>query len=150
MKRRRVTYRPNKAQGALGVVFGVIFIAIGLFVVTPVFGPFGLLWTLMAVGITAANGYQAFGKKYIGPEIQIEEEDTQEERGEASPALGQGHDHIPTVALDARERLEQLENLKDAGLITQEEYQKKREEIVSRLCGLEDLQTGCMGDGTGE
>ena len=59
MKRRRVTYRPNKAQGALGVVFGVIFIAIGLFVVTPVFGPFGLLWTLMAVGITAANGYQA-------------------------------------------------------------------------------------------
>lgn len=133
MKRRRVTYRPNEAQGALGVVFGVIFIAIGLFVVTPVFGPFGLLWTLMAVGITAANGYQAFGKKYIGPEIQIEEEDTQEERGEASPAPGQGHDHIPTVALDARERLEQLENLKDAGLITQEEYQKKREEIVSRL-----------------
>lgn len=133
MKRRRVTYRPNKAQGALGVVFGVIFIAIGLFVVTPVFGPFGLLWTLMAVGITAANGYQAFGKKYIGPEIQIEEEDTQEERREASPAPGQGHDHIPTVALDARERLEQLENLKDAGLITQEEYQKKREEIVSRL-----------------
>ena len=55
MKRRRVTYRPNKAQGALGVVFGVIFIAIGLFVVTPVFGPFGLLWTLMAVGITAAK-----------------------------------------------------------------------------------------------
>ena len=54
-------------------------------------------------------------------------------RGEASPAPGQGHDHIPTVALDARERLEQLENLKDAGLITQEEYQKKREEIVSRL-----------------
>ena len=87
----------------------------------------------MTVGITAANGYQAFGKKYIGPEIQIEEEDTQEERGEASPAPGQGHDHIPTVALDARERLEQLENLKDAGLITQEEYQKKREEIVSRL-----------------
>ena len=133
MRRRRVTYRPSKAQGAFGMVWGGIFVLIGLVVVIPTFGPFGILWTLMAVGITAANGYQAFGKKYIGPEIQIEEEDTQEERGEASPAPGQGHDHIPTVALDARERLEQLENLKDAGLITQEEYQKKREEIVSRL-----------------
>ena len=132
MKRRRVTYRPNKAQGALGVVFGIIFIGIGLFVVIPVFGLFGLLWTLMAVVITAANGYQAFGKKYIGPEIQIEEENTPGEQREASPphTPGQEHDHISSMALDAKGRLEQLESLKTAGLITQEEYRRKREEIL--------------------
>lgn len=43
------------------------------------------------------------------------------------------HDHIPSTALDAGERLKQLEDLKKAGLITQEEYQEKRHEILSRL-----------------
>ena len=43
------------------------------------------------------------------------------------------HDHIPSTALDAGERLKQLEDLKKAGLITQEEYQEKRREILSRL-----------------
>ena len=30
--------------------------------------------TLFAVAITAFNAYNAFGKKYVGPEIRIEEE----------------------------------------------------------------------------
>ena len=42
------------------------------------------------------------------------------------------HDHIPSTALDAGERLKQLEDLKKAGLITQEEYQEKRREILSQ------------------
>ena len=41
--KKRVTYRPSKAQGAFGVVWGGVFILIGLFVVIPVFGPFGIL-----------------------------------------------------------------------------------------------------------
>ena len=62
MRRRRVTYRPSKAQGAFGVAVGAIFVVIGLVMVIPVFGLFGVLWTLVAVGITAMNAYQAFGK----------------------------------------------------------------------------------------
>ena len=123
MRRRRVTYRPSKAQGAMGAVFGGIFILIGLFVVIPTFGPFGILWTLAAVAITVMNGYQAFGKGYVGPEINIEEDAPQVEP--PSPA--------PPADLNAKERLEQLQALLDGGLITREEYDKKREEILSRL-----------------
>lgn len=139
MARRRVTYRPSKAQGAFGMVWGGIFVLIGLVVVIPTFGPFGILWTLAALGITVMNGLHAFGKKYVGPEIRIEDEEGSEEGAEAfgqqrpsSPAP-EGHDHIPSTALDARERLEQLESLKTAGLITREEYEQKRKEILAGL-----------------
>lgn len=131
MKRRRVTYRPSKDQGAFGVVVGVVFVLIGLFMVIPVFGPFGILWTLMAVGITAMNAYQAFGKGYAGPQITIEE-DEEPRRAPSSPA-SETHDHVSSTALDAKARLEQLKELKEAGLLTQEEYDKKRQEILKGL-----------------
>lgn len=131
MKRRRVTYRPSKAQGAFGVVVGVVFVLIGLFMVIPVFGPFGILWTLMAVGITAMNAYQVFGKGYAGPQITIEEDE--EPRQAPSSPVSQTHDHVPSTALDAKGRLEQLKELKEAGLLTQEEYDKKRQEILKGL-----------------
>ena len=35
--RKRVTYRPGKAQGAFGTIWGGIFVLIGLFVVIPTF-----------------------------------------------------------------------------------------------------------------
>lgn len=133
MRRRRVTYRPSKAQGAFGMVWGGVFILIGLFVVIPIFGPFGILWTLAAIGITAMNGYQAFGKKYTGPEITIEEDNAQMPDVQPSPPAPEIHDHIPSTALDAKERLEQLESLREAGLITQSEYDRKRREILERL-----------------
>lgn len=131
MRRRRVTYRPSKAQGTFGVIWGGIFILIGLFVVIPTFGPFGLLWTLAAIGITVMNGYQAFGKKYTGPEITIEEDNPQHMDPLSSPAAS--HDHIPSTALDAKDRLKQLEDLKKAGLITDSEYEQKRKEILEGL-----------------
>lgn len=133
MRRRRVTYRPSKAQGAFGMVWGGVFILIGLFVVIPAVGPFGILWTLAAVAITAMNGYQAFGKTYKGPEITIEEDSAQTPDGNPSSPAPEVHDHIPSTALDAKQRLEQLESLKQAGLITQSEYDQKRREILERL-----------------
>ena len=139
MRRRRVTYRPSKAQGAFGMVWGGIFVLIGLAVVIPTFGAFGILWTLAAVGITVMNGLHAFGKKYVGPEIRIEDEEGDgpearpfEGAAPSSPAP-ESHDHIPSTALDTRERLEQLNTLKEAGLITREEYDQKRREILSEL-----------------
>lgn len=55
----------------------------------------------------------------MGPEIRIEDED-------APPAS-------PPSAPSVSERLEQLESLRADGLITQEEYQAKREEILKEL-----------------
>lgn len=133
MRRRRVTYRPSKAQGAFGMVWGGVFVLIGLFVVIPAVGPFGILWTLAAVAITAMNGYQAFGKTYKGPEITIEEDNTQMPGVQSSSPAPEIHNHIPSTALDAKQRLEQLESLKQAGLITDGEYREKREEILKHL-----------------
>ena len=131
MKRRRVTYRPSKAQGAFGVAVGVIFVLIGLVMVIPIFGPFGVLWTLVAVGITAMNAYQAFGKGYAGPQITIEDEDLP--HGDFVSPAPETHDHIPSTALDVKGRLQQFKDLKEAGLLTQEEYDKKRQEILKGL-----------------
>ena len=126
MARKRVTYRPSKSGSAFGGIVGIIFILIGLFVIIPTSSMaggfamiFGILWTAIAAGITVMNFYQAFGKKYVGPEIRIEEE------GEARPAASAGP--------DAKKRLEQLEELKKAGLVTEEEYRKKRAEILGEL-----------------
>ena len=128
--KRRVTYRPGKAQGALGAVFGVVFVLIGIFLVIPTFGPFGFLWTAMAIAATGMNIYQAFGKKYAGPEITIEEDPRQNLPSSPAP---ERHDHNPSTALDAKGRLEQLETLKTAGLISPDEYERKRREILEEL-----------------
>ena len=43
------------------------------------------------------------------------------------------HDHIPSTALVARERLEQLERLKKAGLVDSAEYERRKETILKEL-----------------
>ena len=132
-RRRKVTYRPSKAQGVFSVVWGGVFVLIGLFFAIPAAGPFGLLWTAGAAAITALNAYRAFGKRYSGPEIHIEEETVENLSGQEREAAPQTHDHIPSTALDARGRLEQLEALKGAGLLTEEEYREKRKDILDDL-----------------
>ena len=119
--RRRMRYRPSKASCIFSGIVGIIFTGIGCFVVIPTFGAFGILWTLIAVGITGMNAYQAFGKGYAGPEIHIEEEET-------PPAGGQ-----PSASGSAEERLRELRSLYDQRLITQEEYEAKRQEILREL-----------------
>lgn len=118
MRRKRVTYRPSKTGSVFGGVVGCIFVGIGVFVVIPTFGAFGILWTLIAAGMVIMNFYQAFGKGYVGPEIHIEDES-----GENS-----GQSEAST-----EERLRQLQSLYDQRLITTEEYEQKRQEILKEL-----------------
>ena len=40
------------------------------------------------------------------------------------------HDHIPSMALDAKGRMEQLETWRSAGLLTDREYQERRKKIL--------------------
>lgn len=128
MARKRVTYRPSKSGSVMGGVVGVIFVLIGICVVIPTFAMaggfgaiFGVLWTVIAAVIAGTNFYQAFGKGYIGPEIHIEEEGKPEHAQDA-PASG-----------DAQARLTELRSLYDQRLITQEEYEQKRKEILEEL-----------------
>lgn len=141
MARKRINYRPGKAQARMGLVVGVLFIFIGLGVVIPAtlasgFFPaalFGLVWTGIAVYNTVINAKVAFGKEeetqeYFGGYVISEEEP-------AAPAgdAAETHDHIPSMALDTQRRLEQLQKLKEAGLITDAEYTEKRREILREL-----------------
>ena len=113
-RRRKVTYRPSRATGVFGIIWGGIFVLIGLFIAIPAFGAFGVLWTLMALGITGYHAYCAFGKGYVGPEINIEED-----------PVG--------IGASVEERLEELRNLYDRSLITEEEYEDKKQEILKDL-----------------
>ena len=110
---RRVTYRPSKAGSVFSLIFGCVFVLIGIFVIIPSAGAFGILWTLIAAAGTAYNAYVAFGKKYIGPEVHIEDETPPSE--------------------DPEERLRKLRELYDQRLITEEEYEAKRREILGEL-----------------
>ena len=100
---------------------GGIFVLIGLTVVIPQAGAFGILWTIMALVITVVNGTQAFGKKYFGPEIHIEDEG------------GSGQAASPLDDRDPKARMEQLEKLRTSGLISDREYEEKRQEILRQL-----------------
>ena len=116
MRRRSYRYRPNKVQSMVGIAAGGLFILLGIFVAIPTFGAFGILWTLAAVAITGYNAYVAFGKHYVGPEITIEQDGKKEAEGTSAEA-----------------RLQELRTLYDRRLITQEEYEEKRKEIIDGL-----------------
>lgn len=141
MAKKRINYRPGKAQARMGLVVGVLFIFIGLGVVIPAtlasgFFPaalFGLAWTGIAIYNTVINAKVAFGKEeetqeYFGGYV-ITEEEPAKPAGDAVET----HDHIPSMALDTQRRLEQLQKLKEAGLITDAEYTEKRREILREL-----------------
>jgi hypothetical protein len=116
---KRVRVKPGKGQSMAGFVGGLIFCFLGLFFVVPIFGPFGFIWTLFAVIMTIINGYNAFSDKGVAThEITIEDDVT----------FGN-----PAGEKTAEERLQELKQLYEKGMITDEEYQEKRRQILSEI-----------------
>ena len=102
---KNIRVKPGKTQSAMGFAVGIVFCLIGLFLVIPQFGAFGIFWTAIAVVITATNGINAFGKKGItSSEIIIDD------------------DNDYTDSSSQEIRLTKLKNMYDKGLITAEEY----------------------------
>lgn len=123
---RSVKVKPGKGQSLAGFFGGLIFCGIGLFVVIPTFGPFGLLWTLFAVVITIMNGVSAFSEKGIASHEIIIEDD--------SNYMEQYNNQAETDEENtAEERLQELQNLYQKGLITEEEYQQKRKQVLEEI-----------------
>jgi hypothetical protein len=113
---KKVRVKPSKEASLFATIFGLIMIGIGVFLVIPNLGAFGVLWTLIAVAMTGYNLFNVFSARGIATqEIDIEE-GNQSESGN-----------------DEENRLERLERLKEKGLITEEEYQKKKREILARF-----------------
>lgn len=141
-KRYTVQYKPATKEGkamlrGMGLfhgVFGAIFAIVALTAIIPSAGLIGI--PFLAAGIFfAVNGTLiALGKNGLGRSYQIETEDEEfPDQPPVSPPSVETHDHIPSTALDAKRRLEQLESLKTAGLIDDREYREKRQEILKEL-----------------
>lgn len=102
----RTSYPPDRTRTVISMVWGGIFTLFGLAVLIPVFGWFGIFWTLLAGTITGLAVWQFFVKKFPAPEKDQD---------------------------DAGRQLDQLESLRAAGLMDDREYWEKREQILKEL-----------------
>ncbi len=123
MSKKQIKMKPGKGQSALGFGVGIVMCLIGLFVAVPAMGAFGLLWTIIALIITVSHGMNVFTDKGIPThEITIEEEEKTEPRETAFKK-----------ELSTASRLEEAKALYEAGLITSDEYEAKRKQILEEL-----------------
>ena len=142
---KKVRIKPGKSQSMMGFIVGILFCLIGVFVVIPSAGLFGIFWTLMALIITITNGMNAFTDKGVtSHEIEIDEE-RHMERGTGNGSITDLRSDISDTASDRSEaaikgikgniglRLQVAEDLYKAGTITKEEYETKRREILDEL-----------------
>ncbi|MBR2402875.1 MAG: SHOCT domain-containing protein [Lachnospiraceae bacterium] len=138
---RKIHVRPGKGQSKFGFIVGIIFCLIGLFIVVPTFGLFGLFWTAVAGYITYVNYRNGFTDKQIDShviEVDGEGEDvtvtTKAGFGRRSYEVeGKMHELEGSRRESAVDRLRELNSLYTQALITREEYNQKKKEILDEL-----------------
>src|SRR4051812_14108233 len=102
----RVGVKPGKAASVGGMVVGSLFVLLGIAVIVPTFGAFGLLWTAVAGAITLFHAYNVFSRRGVSAyELNVE---------------------TPGGMDDLDAGLRKLARLKDDGLLTDQEYEQKR------------------------
>jgi UPF0716 family protein affecting phage T7 exclusion len=106
--------KQSKPSSAVGLAAGVLFVGLGVFIVMPKFGAFGVVWTVMAAFIAAYHGYGLFSKRGLALyELEGEEREVQ--------------------GRSTADRLSELEETKRRGLITDAEYQAQRSRIIAGI-----------------
>ena len=123
----------------------MILLLVGIFVILPMSGLFGLLWTAVAAFLLVKQAKKegADGDKHSaplsprrtetkGPALFVSKvtKHTYQSVTRPAPRKQEQHDHIQSTCLGQAGRLEQLETLRKAGLYTNEEYRQKKEEIL--------------------
>ena len=132
---KKIHVRPSKEQSKAGFGVGIIFCLIGLFVVIPIFGPFGILWTAGAGWITYVHYKNGFTDEPINSHVIHIEDDGEnvtvtKHTGYHAYSYGTENE---TANGDIEERLRKLQNLYDQSLISYEEYNQKKKEILKEL-----------------
>ena len=127
MAPKRIKVKPGKSQSKVGFIIGFIFVAIGCVIVIPTFGLFGIFWTAIAVFITYSNYKNAFTDDGIATHEIIIDDD-----GNVNSAYIEGYGNTDDT-MDIEAKLKKLESLYNQGLITREEFEKKRKEIIDRF-----------------
>lgn len=121
---KRIKVKPSKEQSKFGFIVGIGFVLIGCIVVIPIFGPFGILWTVAAGFIAYSHYRNAYTDKGMPTKEIIIDEDS-------NPASFSGSS--PDDEMDIEAKLKKLESLYNQGLISHDEYQKKREEFLKEF-----------------
>ena len=129
---KKIKVRPGKTQSKAGFVVGIMFCLIGVFMVIPMAGPFGLLWTGAAAWITYSHYRNGFTDRPISNRV-IEIEDDGNSITVIPDIMGQSNEKHVVPAEAVEERLKKLQGLYQQELITEEEYEKKKQEILNEI-----------------
>ena len=128
-----------RGMGVVHAIFGGVFTLIAITQImplSPLFSlPFlagGLFFCINGIRMAVSKNGMAQRVAY-DMETGIEEDIIAGLTEEPLPTVQDSNPSPAPLETNAKQRLEQLESLKSAGLITQREYDEKREEIISRL-----------------
>ena len=134
---KKVRIKPGKTQSMMGIIAGILFCLIGVFAVIPSAGLFGVFWTLMALVITVTNGINAFTDKGVASHEIVIDDDKHDvnKEGSAGPDIASNTDAAGMEELkeNMELRFQAAEDLYKKGVITREEYEAKRREILKDL-----------------
>lgn len=113
--------KPSRSQSMVGMVVGIIFCFIGLFMAIPNLGFFGVIWTGVAVIITIMHAINFFSDEGIAThEIIVEEIEKEKIVSQPKKESVEG-------------RLSMVDQLYEQGTITKEEREEKRKKILDEI-----------------
>ena len=134
---KRIHVRPGKGQSKVGFAVGIIFCLIGLFIAIPTFGLFGIFWTAVAGWITYSNYKNGFTDEPLDTHVIDIEDDGQNvtatRYGGGYRSYSYEEESEVDNGGDMESRLRKLQSLYDQSLITYEEYEQKKKEILDEL-----------------
>lgn len=120
MAPKRIKVKPGKTQSKMGFIVGILFVILGVVVVIPTFGLFGLIWTGVAAMIAFTHYKNGFSDEGVAThEIVIED--------------GMEIQNTYDDGEDIETKLIKLNSLYEQRLITKEEYDEKRKELLKEF-----------------
>ncbi|MDZ5255216.1 SHOCT domain-containing protein [Clostridium sp. LIBA-8841] len=121
--KKKIRVKPSKSQSVLGLIVGLIFVFIGITTISQM-GAFGIVWTVIAIVITVTHGMNVFSDKGVATEV-IEfnsENDLDSINGFKAEKIEEKYNFD--------EKLRKLKKLRDDGVLSELEYQIKKQEIL--------------------
>lgn len=123
-----------RGMGLIHAVVGLVFVVIALTEIMPTFGLFGLPF-LLGGGFFAVNGIRMLVSKNdiahrVGYDVETDLDRSIAGLMEEVPDTT-GEPVLPTA--DIEQRLATLQDLRDRQIITAEEYEEKRKDILKEL-----------------
>lgn len=109
--------RPSRGMSAFGMAAGLLFVLLGFLVAIPTFGTVGWIWTGVAALITLYHAVNTLSDRGVSQmEVDVE-----------LPGRASGD------AASIEDRLAKLAELRARGVITQDEEEQQRREILREV-----------------